>query len=166
MPSICGSESYPKPFDSIEDIFPGDKVGWEIMSFLLSPAVPADASLIASVHLAAFDSNPLLHVQFPSASSLQSLHDFLVQNTLGDLKNPGKAVLVVRDGQKLVGFASWELPGAGGNWEGKEWPADCSKKWLDEYYEKVREVRKRVVGERKCYGKTFSSLYSEECLLS
>jgi hypothetical protein len=128
------------------------------MPFILSPAVPADADQIASVHLAAFDSNPLLHAQFPSASSLQSLHKFLVENTLGDLKDPGNAVLVVRDGQKLVGFARWELPGFGGNWEGKEWPADCSKKWLDEYYEKVREVRKRVVGERKCYGKTFSSL--------
>jgi hypothetical protein len=155
--------THPTLFDRIEDILPNDKVEREIMSFLLSQATPADASSIASVHLAAFDSNPLLHVQFPSVSSIHSLHEFLVQNTVKDLSDPGKAVLIVRDRQRVVGFASWELPGAGGSWEGLEWPADCSKKWLDEYYEKARGVRARVVGERKCYGKIFFDFTCKLC---
>ena len=77
-----------------------------------------------------------------------------------------KVVLVARDGERVVGFAGWELPGAGDAWEGKEWPTDCEKKWLDDYYGKVREVRRRVVGERKCYGKTSCYLYTHEALLS
>lgn len=130
------------------------------MSFHVSPATPADASSIASVHLTAFDTNPLLHVQFPSAASLQALHGFIVQNTLKDLDDPGKAVLVVRDGEKVVGFASWELPDADGSWGvGLEWPAGCSKEWLLDYYEKAKEVRRRVAGEKKCYGKEFLLLY-------
>jgi hypothetical protein len=124
------------------------------MAFHLSPATPEDATPIASLHLSAFDSNPLLHLQFPSTSSLQSLHEFLVQSTLRDLSDPGKAVLVARDGERVVGFANWELPGAEGRWEGKEWPTNCDRKWLNEYYEKVGEVRRRVVGRNKCYGKT------------
>jgi hypothetical protein len=127
------------------------------MSFHLSPATPADATPIASIHVSAFHSNPLLHVQFPTPSSLQSLQAFLAQNALRDLADPRKAVLVVRDEERVIGFASWELPGVGGvEDEGKEWPADCSREWLDEYYKKVKEVRGRVVGESKCYGKAFA----------
>jgi hypothetical protein len=130
------------------------------MTFHLSPATPADASSIASVHLTAFDANPLLHVQFPGAASLQALHGFIVQNTLKALDDPGKAVWVVRDGEKIVGFASWEFPGADSSWgAGLEWPSGCSKEWLLAYYEKSREVRRRVVGERKCYGMEFLLLY-------
>lgn len=133
---------------------PNHNIETNIMPFRLSPATSEDASHIASLHLLAFDSNPLLHLQFPRASSLQSLHEFLVKNTLRDISDPGKAVLVARDGERVVGFANWELPGAGGEWKEREWPTDCDKKWLDDYYEKVREVRRRVVGEMKCYGKT------------
>lgn len=147
-------------------IFSNDKVDRETMAFHLSPATPADASPIASLHLSAFNSNPLLHVQFPSASSLQSLKEFLVQNTLRDLSDPGKVVLVVRDGERIVGFASWELPGDGEGWERREWPEDCDKEWLNEYYEKVGGVRNRVVGNQKCYGKRLCSLIFKKYLLS
>lgn len=61
----------------------------------------------------------------------------------------------MRDAERIVGFAKWDLPGAEGGLVGTDWPGDCDRKWLDEYSEKVGEVKKRVVGSQKCYGKKY-----------
>jgi hypothetical protein len=122
------------------------------MSIQIFYATPSDASPIASLYLSAFNPNPLLHVQFPTPSSLQSFEIFLTQNILRDQSDPGRALLVARYGERIVGFASWGLPGTGGR-DGREWPAECRNDWLEEYYRKIREVRRRVIGEMECYGK-------------
>jgi hypothetical protein len=129
------------------------------MTIQISLATPSDATPISTLHISAFNVNPLLHVQFPTPSSRQSLQRFLALEILRDLGDPGRAVVVARDAEgeenMVVGFASWALPGAveGDGEKEKEWPLDCRREWLEKYYDKVVEARKRVVGERECYGK-------------
>ncbi|PSS07118.1 hypothetical protein M430DRAFT_71885, partial [Amorphotheca resinae ATCC 22711] len=113
---------------------------------------------IASVHLAAFSSNILLHAQFPTPASLLALREFLRQDTLRDLRDPGKAVLVVRDTKAsnlIVGFAKWDLPGHDASHSDITWPEGCREEYLKGYYEKVMAARDRVMGGRHCYCLTY-----------
>jgi hypothetical protein len=126
------------------------------MVLRLSPATESEAEDIASVHLAAFSSNILLHAQFPTPASLLALREFLRQDTLRDLRDPGKAVLVVRDTRAsnlIVGFAKWDLPGHDASHSDITWPEGCREEYLKGYYEKVMAARDRVMGGRHCYCK-------------
>jgi hypothetical protein len=134
------------------------------MTIQIFPATPDDASSIASLFLSAFDPNPLLHVQFPTPVSRESLQKFIVQETLRDLDDSGRAVVVARYTGRVVGFASWALPGAGER-EGREWPTEWRKEWLEEYYRKAGEARRRVIGEMEGYVRSFDifQICADEC---
>src|SRR5579859_4343946 len=99
------------------------------MVLRLSAATAADVDRIASLHLAAFDSNVLLHAQFPTRASLSSLESILSQEMLYSIKKQDarKAVLVVRDtdaDNQIISFAKWDLPGLseGVHHPGVTWP--------------------------------------------
>ncbi len=137
------------------------------MVLQLGVATEADVDCIASIHLAAFDANPLLHAQFPTPSSLEGLHTTLNQDALTIIRNgetSGKIVLVVKDpeaGGRIISFAKWDLPQTTkGNFNsGITWPEGCRQEYLDEYSEKAESVKNRVVGDKQCYRETYISLF-------
>jgi hypothetical protein len=132
------------------------------MVLKLSMATPEDVERIAEVHLASFDSNPLLHAQFPTAASLASLHSILCQEMLAILKdtqNPTKSILVVRDLSKdnqIISFAKWDLPGPQSALRADiTWHADVRQEYLDKYHDLAESAKCRVVGDANCYSKIF-----------
>jgi hypothetical protein len=130
-----------------------------------------DAGRIAWIHLAAMNKNPLLHVQFPTAASLEKLEHFLQAYTISELKNPKVGILVARyvdDSPVLstrddtpdcvVSFAKWDYPSSGGgedetkletgdlrNLEG------CRREYLEQYAALAEDAMKRSFGDRPCY---------------
>jgi len=132
----------------------------------LTVATEADADCIASIHLAAFDSNPLLHAQFPTPSSLEVLHAALSQDVLNTIRNRegcGTIVLVVRDTEadgQIISFAKWDLPGKPKDIVHYDitWPEDCRQEYLDEYHEKAGSAKNRIIGNKPCYRKNCISL--------
>ena len=124
----------------------------------IGSAVEADAEEIASLHLLSFDSNVLLHAQFPTPASLEELHTFLSQDAVRDLQDPGKELMVVRDSEtgQVVSFAKWDLPGPTKHYDDISWPKECRQLLIDEYYEKAKAARKRVMGDTPCYCKSFN----------
>jgi hypothetical protein len=132
------------------------------MVLQLSEATEADVDCIASIHLAAFDSNPLLHAQFPTPSSLEGLHASLSQDALSTIRNgesSGEIVLVVREIEangQIISFAKWDLPQAskGIFYPDITWPEGCRREYLDEYFEKAESAKNRVIGDKRCYRKT------------
>jgi len=129
-------------------------------------AAETDADCIASIHLAAFDSNPLLHAQFPTPSSLEGLHAALSQDVLNTIRNRegcGTIVLVVRDTEadgQIISFAKWDLPGKPKDIVHSDitWPEDCRQEYLDEYHEKAGSAKNRIIGNKPCYRKNCISL--------
>jgi hypothetical protein len=127
----------------------------------LSDAAPRDVERIASIHLAAFDTNVLLHAQFPTPESLAVLHSILGQEMLYTIQNTqvsGKAVMVVRDTEaenQIISFAKWNLPNfsKGGHHVGAAWHVDTRQDLLDLYHEKADQAKIRVVGDKPCYRK-------------
>jgi hypothetical protein len=134
------------------------------MALQLSVATEADVECIASIHLAAFDSNPLLHAQFPTPSSLKGLHTSLSQDALSTIwkgESSGKIVLVVREtaaDDRIIGFAKWDLPqtSEGIFHSDITWPEGCRQEYLDEYIEKAESAKNRVIGDNPCYRKTYT----------
>ena len=132
-------------------------------SLTLSPATHEDAARIAAIHLAAFDVNPLLHAQFPTPQDLANLQEFLAEDTIEELSDPMKAVLVVKTREgKIISFAKWTLPEAGDQvlHEDTAWPKGCVRELLDEYYMKAEGVKRSVIGGEKCYRK-FVFIFSD-----
>ncbi|KAL5313868.1 hypothetical protein ACEPPN_018291 [Leptodophora sp. 'Broadleaf-Isolate-01'] len=139
------------------------------MVLQLRPASPSDADRIATIHLAAFNTNPLLHAQFPTPASLAALRTILAQETLHAIQNrqDAKAILVVRDTEleggeeeQVIGFAKWDLPKKEGEeklvlHEGVTWHEDCRTEWLDRYHDLAEEAMERVLGGERCYRLTF-----------
>ncbi|TVY42845.1 Allophanate hydrolase [Lachnellula subtilissima] len=133
------------------------------MVLQLSDAAPEDVDRIASVHLSAFDSNVLLHAQFPTPASLAFLHSLLSQELLHTIQNvqtAGKAVMVVRDTDaenEIIGFAKWDLPSVSNKeyHAGVKWHMDVRKEFLDVYHEKAERAKVRVIGDKSCYRLTF-----------
>ena len=135
------------------------------MVLQLSVATEADVDRITDLHLASFDSNILLHAQFPTKASLEGLHALLHQETLDtiqSLQDTEKTVLVVRDTEsdQIISFAKWDLPGlsTGHAHVGVKWPDGCRREYLEDYYEKAEAAKKRVIGDSPCYRKTYCSV--------
>lgn len=124
----------------------------------LSRATRDDVDEIADVHLAAFDSNPLLHAQFPTAASLNALHSFLSRSSLASLQTTSKAILVVRDtevGEKIISFARWDLP-VTAEVDDVSFPditsvGGCNKEYLEWYSALAEATKARVVRSKPCY---------------
>lgn len=137
------------------------------MVLRLSAAKAEDVDDIAALHLAAFDSNVLLHAQFPTKSSLDVLRSYLSQEMLGSIQageRSKKAVLVVRDTEandKIISFAKWDLPRPVSKSEDPQVPditcvEGCIKQYLVEYVTKAEDAKTRVIGNTPCYRKTLS----------
>lgn len=135
------------------------------MVLQLSAAVAADVDEIAAVHLAAFDSNVLLHAQFPTPACLNALCTYLSQEMLASIQGreqPGKAILVVRDteaGSKIISFAKWDLPDVHSKSQALDVPDvtcidGCNKEYLVLYAERAEAAKARVIGDSPCYRKT------------
>jgi hypothetical protein len=86
------------------------------MALHICKATVDDVDRIAEIHLAAFDTNPLLHVQFPTPSSLEALKVVLAHDMRHSIEageGCGKVVLVVKDKDAddlIISFAKWEFP--------------------------------------------------------
>ncbi|CZR60851.1 uncharacterized protein PAC_10747 [Phialocephala subalpina] len=137
------------------------------MVLRLSAATAADVDEIAVIHLAAFESNVLLHAQFPTKASLDELRSYLSQEMLASIQRgeqSRKAVLVVRDteaGDKIISFAKWDLPGPAPELKALQISditrvEGCNKRYLDEYVVKAEDAKMRVIGNTPCYRKTDS----------
>ncbi|TAQ90552.1 hypothetical protein B7494_g1106 [Chlorociboria aeruginascens] len=136
------------------------------MVLQLSAATGADVDQIADIHLAAFDSNVLLHAQFPTEDSLKGLHDVLsadALSTIRDAKATGKAILVVRDTEidKIISFARWDLPTLNLMAHNRDitWPEGCRLEYLEGYTTKAEAAKERVIGNTPCYRLTFVGTY-------
>ena len=125
--------------------------------FDVSGATEEDATRIAAIHLAAMDSNILLHVQFPTPQSLVNLESFLADYTRLQLRDPLSAVLVARDpiSQEIVSFAKWDLPqgpdAVKEETETFKWSKGCCQRYLDEYAALAEGAKKRAIGDLPCY---------------
>ncbi|PQE31025.1 allophanate hydrolase protein [Rutstroemia sp. NJR-2017a WRK4] len=140
------------------------------MVLQLSVATADDAEEIASIHLATFDGNILLHAQFPTEVSLASLHECLKQDVIETVKtgNPDKIDLVVRDTEidQIISFAKYDLPSIsviGDDHAFSElWPPKESRRDLLEKYATTAEAaKKRVLGVNPCYRMTFVGTRAE-----
>jgi hypothetical protein len=133
------------------------------MVLQLSRATPEDVDEIADVHLAAFDSNTLLHAQFPTPVSLEALRSYLSQEALTSIGVGSKAILVVRDTDvgergKIVSFAKWDLPVVAQDSLNVVFPdimgvEGCNKEYLERYSALAEATKKRVLGSGACYRK-------------
>jgi len=136
-------------------------------SFQICAPSENDAGRIASIHLRAMDSNPLLHVQFPGKASLERLEAFLEAHTVQELRDPKVGVLVVRDtsSNDIVGFTKWDYPSFG---ESEDVPKletgdlknlqGCRRDFLERYAESAERAKKRSFGDQPCYRKLCDSV--------
>jgi hypothetical protein len=163
------------------------------MPLTLHPATSEDVEHIADLHLKSFDSNPLLHVQFPTPEALESLRGVLRREMLDVVteKQPAKVILVVKEGERIVSFAKWDLPvsdkrdeneGRGekvkkakdGEKQGRDndevgWHEDVRREYLVRYHERADAAMVRVLGEegKRCYSKILFSFFGFEwCFVS
>lgn len=135
------------------------------MGLTLQHAALADAERIATIHLAAFGDNSLLHAQFPTPASLSALHAILAAETRHAIEHAKqcKAILIVKDtglqDDQTISFAKWDLPTDVKQvlHEKVTWPEDCQQQWLDRYHELAEAAKERVLGNSKCYRKCSSS---------
>lgn len=142
------------------------------MVLQVSDAISADVEQIASLHLTSFDSNPLLHVQFPTPESLTSLHSILshdMKRTIENAANSKKKILVVRDSSRddqIISFAKWDLPGVQEELHsGAQWHQDVRQEYLDTYHELAEAAKTRVIGDTPCYREApFPSPLKNTCL--
>lgn len=81
-------------------------------TFELSRPLETDAPRIAQIHLAAMDTNPLLHAQFPTLEGRQNLERFLAEHTAKQIRRGKEGILVAREPETgaIVGFARWDPP--------------------------------------------------------
>ncbi|GAB1315814.1 N-acetyltransferase domain-containing protein [Madurella fahalii] len=130
-------------------------------TYVVARPLEADASRIAEIHVAAMDSNPLLHAQFPTSDSLVALQRFLEADTADRLRNPTSGFLVARDPEAgtIAGFVRWDSPshpehvklesGSLRNLEG------CRREFLDEYSSRAAEAKRRSFCDNPCYCLSF-----------
>ncbi len=126
--------------------------------FATSRPETVDAARIAEIHRVAMDSNPLLHVQFPTKESLVALEEFLTAHTAATLRNPTSGVLVARDSDTgaIVSFAKWSSPShpeetklESGDLQ--QYSEGCCREALDQYIALAEEAKARSFGDKPCY---------------
>jgi GNAT superfamily N-acetyltransferase len=129
------------------------------MALHLSEAAEADAERIATVHMAAFGTNPMLRAQFPTPAIRAQLQTRIARKAVADIRDPKTAVLVVRDpriGNEIISFAKWTRPileleaYVEPAWE---WPDGTNLKVLDAWTEEVDAMQQVVLGHSPFYRK-------------
>lgn len=125
--------------------------------FVVSRPQEPDAPRIAEIHLAAMDSNPLLHAQFPAREGLAALQQFLETYAAEQLRDSASGVLVARNSETgvIAGFAKWDSPSHPENvkLESGElrYLQGCRREFLDGYASLAEEAKKRYFGDHPCY---------------
>jgi hypothetical protein len=129
-------------------------------SFQIRTPSESDVARIASIHLAAMDRNPLLHVQFPSATTLGRLNAFLEGDLISELRKPNVGILVACDTvtNDVVSYAKWDYPSSGRGQEGAKLETGdlrnlegCRRELLERYAALAEETEKRAIGDTPCY---------------
>lgn len=126
------------------------------MCLRLSPACESDAPRIAAIHMAAFGSNLLLRVQFPTAAIRAELEIAIAEKALADIRDTQRSILVVRDDHRneTISFAKWSLPVFKSEtyketpWR---WPVGTNLAVLDAWTEKVERAAAKVLDGRPCF---------------
>lgn len=120
----------------------------------------SDAARIADIHLAAMNSNPLLHAQFPTPSSLARLRDYLEAYTTRELEDRTKGVLVARlnDTNEIISFAKWDCPSHAADATNEKLETGdikdiegCNSLYLERYAATAVVAKERYFGDGKCY---------------
>lgn len=133
-------------------------------SFDLKVPSQGDASRIAAIHLAAMESNILLHAQFPTQEALQNLEPFLASLTVSQLKDSNVGLVAACHPQKgeVVSFIKWDLPVVQGNREDEmkdfKWSDGCCQEYLNGYASLAEEAKQRAIGDLACYRKSIKFL--------
>lgn len=129
-------------------------------NFAISAPSEGDASRIAAIHVAAMNSNILLHAQFPTPKALRNLEGSLASLTMSQLKDPKVGVLAAHHAQsrEIVSFIKWDLPALEGNLDDEmeefKWSDGCCQEYLDEYASFAEEAKQRAIGDLACYRKS------------
>jgi hypothetical protein len=123
------------------------------MALEIVRAAREDVEYITDIQFAAFSTNTLLHVQFPTPESLSALRRYWTEETLRMIDGADTEVLVARKDGIIIAFAKWLLPTTSGEVLHEEtvWPESCNKAMLDEYFQKVGEQQSRIIGDAPCY---------------
>lgn len=132
------------------------------MSLKLDRAQQSDASRIAEIHMAAFDSNAMLHAQFPNPTALKGLQKYIEDKTKTQIEDSKTTVLVVRDftcpdenGEAgIISFSKWTHPTKEGEdhvESPSEWPEGANREILDLWDKEMTEVQTGILGQRPCY---------------
>ncbi|KND88202.1 hypothetical protein TOPH_07168 [Tolypocladium ophioglossoides CBS 100239] len=131
------------------------------MGFDIGVPSPDEAPAVSDVHLRAMDANLLTHAQFPSPAARAFFREWLARNTLQQVRNADKGVLVARDAESgaVASFVKWLVHAAGGDEAAARdlegWSDVCERTFLDSYGELTEGVRKQVMGEKPYYHVTF-----------
>ncbi|MCJ1329412.1 hypothetical protein MMC10_006092 [Thelotrema lepadinum] len=153
------------------------------MPLVLCPASRSDAEKIASIHMTAFESNVMLHAQFPTPAAREGLQRSVKAKAIADIDDARTTVLVVRDlseaeqrrqskdgyleqgvderkeggveGQ-VIAFAKWSHPVP----EDEEysepewvWKEEANLKMIDKWTKRTEEAQENAVGRTPCYRK-------------
>ena len=139
--------------------------------FPITSPTEADAPRIAEIHLAAMDSNPLLHAQFPTPESLEGLQVFLAKHTADQLAltatDPdAEKAIVARDPDTrvIVSFAKWNVSsgkkkekddGVASKVEAGELQdtPGCRPEYLEGYATRAEDAKAQFFGDEACYRK-------------
>ena len=132
--------------------------------FEISAPQPQDALRIASIHVEAMNTNPLLHVQFPTPEALKGLVEYLARDTLQCLQDPRKGVLASRDREtgEIASFAKWVVARSAEEDLTVEavvdepWPETSVSEYLDRYSELADAAMERSFGKQPCYRECLS----------
>ena len=158
------------------------------MPLVLSPASQGDAGRIAEIHMAAFESNVMLHAQFPTPAARKGLQKSVEEKVIADIDDARTTVLVVRDlseferrwqskdgyleqdvdegregwiESQVIAFAKWSHPVA----EDEEysepewvWRKGASMRMLDKWTKRTERAQNNAVGRTPCYRKFHSAI--------
>jgi hypothetical protein len=121
----------------------------------IEKADPDDAPRLASLQVAAFRSNTLFKIQFPSDEVVKSYEIYLSARIRAEIETPHSNVLAIKgDSGEIISFAIWRAPSVkeDKNLNAKKtWPMGTDLEMIQRWAGKVNEAYKEAVGERSCY---------------
>ncbi|EIN03976.1 acyl-CoA N-acyltransferase [Punctularia strigosozonata HHB-11173 SS5] len=124
------------------------------MSFILSPAEPADVPELTSIYLASFV-DPFSLTLFPRTPGVRAWWE---QDLAQGFADPNVRMLKVVDDAsgRIAAFAKWVLPPPQGEEENEEekgealpeWPEDADGQLCQSFFAGLLEAKKRLMGPR------------------
>jgi hypothetical protein len=127
----------------------------------IEKASPDDAPRLASLQVAAFKSNTLFEIQFPTNEVVKSYEIYLSARIRAEIETPHSNVLAIKgDSGEIVSFAIWRAPNVkeDKNLNAKKtWPMGTNLDLIQRWADKVNEAYRAAVGERSCYRESRSA---------